>query len=117
MRRLDNTTKHILRDPAKRWAWIIYQITLQGRSLAAVAREHGVTRECIYKASRGPYPRMEKLIADALDMTPTQLFPERYGPDGLPNRLMGRPPKLCSPAKRKPTTSGGRRNIYSNEAA
>lgn len=83
----------IAQDPFKRRAWVKYQLHLQGRSMAALAADAGVERCTLYWVFNRPYPRMEKVIADALGVTPQALFPERYGPDGLPNRPIGRPPK------------------------
>jgi hypothetical protein len=34
---------------------------------------------------------MEKVLADALGLTPQTLFPERYDALGVPNRPIGRP--------------------------
>lgn len=89
----DTPLPPFIRDPAKRRAWINFQFHMRGTSLAALAAEHGTGRQAAYHAFTRPYPRMERLIADALGTTPQQLFPERYGPDGLPNRPRGRPGK------------------------
>lgn len=91
MRELAPSEKRIIRDPAKRRAWIIYQLNLQGRSLADVGRVegNGAARNTVYAVFRAPYPRMEKLIADALGLRPSQLFPERYDSFGLPLRQRG----------------------------
>lgn len=113
MQTIDNATKRLIRDPKKRWAWIIYQLGLQGITLATVARAAGVTRQCLYKAARERYPRMEKIIADALDMTPAQLFPERYSPEGLPKKHRGGVPCYQD----KSSTGGKERNINKRQAA
>jgi Ner family transcriptional regulator len=92
MTKLDNQSRKLLRDPDARWAWIKYQLQLQGRSLAQVAHEAGVTRQCIYHAGRMTYPRMEKIISRALGLEPKDLFPERYDQaTGLPFYRKGRP--------------------------
>lgn len=83
----------IIRDPAKRRAWVKYQFHLQGRSMAQLAAEVGVERCTLYWVFKRPYPRMERIVADALGMTPQELFPERYDALGLPNRTIGRPRK------------------------
>jgi len=109
---IDTATKKLLRDPLKRRAWVIYQLGINGRSLADVGRENGVHRKCLYHALVKPYPRMEMMIARSLELTPQALFPERYDADGLPNRRMGRPKKVSghehkpkhSPAVRKRNT-------------
>lgn len=83
---LDSKTKRLLNDPRKRRAWVIYQVSLTGRSLAQVAREHGVKKQTLYRAFDTPYPRMERVIAQELGLEPQQVFPERYDDRGLPNR-------------------------------
>jgi Ner family transcriptional regulator len=91
MRTINSELKKILSDPKKRRSWVLYQIHKQGRSLAEIGRESGVvSRSIMYAAFRKPYPKIEKILAQAVDVTPQQLFPERYGTDGLPNRRMGR---------------------------
>lgn len=93
----DTPLPPFIQDPAKRRAWINFQFHLRGTSVAALAAEHGTVRQAAYHVFTRPYPRMERLIADALGVTPQQLFPERYDADGLPNRPRGRPAK--SPVK------------------
>ncbi len=69
-------------EPQNRRAWVIYQLSLKGTSLAALARELGVRPTTIYQAFDRPYPRMEQAIAEAVGITPQELFPERYREDG-----------------------------------
>lgn len=109
---IDNTLKAIFSDPKRRRAWVIYRVSLQGRSLAHYAREAGVTRTCLYRAFIQPYPRMEKIVADAVGLTPQILFPERYDADGLPNRPMGRPKKSIHKTINKTATN---RNVKDQE--
>ena len=86
MSQLDSITKALFRDPVKRRAWVKYQVQLQGRSMAQLAADHGVKRATLYQTFQRPYPRMEAIIADAVGLTPQELWPERYDADGLPNR-------------------------------
>lgn len=116
MRQIDNTTRQLLRDPQKRRAWIHYQIGLLGLSVAEVGRQAGVSRQCIYQAFRKPYPRMEAILAEALDMPVQDLFPERYTADGLPARAMGRPRKAIS-MNREDTSGSGVRNVNAGSVA
>ena len=101
-------TKKILRDPKKRQAWVIYQISLQGRSLAEVARNAGVRRQTLYQVFQRFYPRMEKIIADALGLEARVLWPERYDTDGLPIRCMGRPKKSTVKTRENSTSVNSR---------
>lgn len=91
MRHIDDKTRRLWRDWRKRRSWCLYQVQLQGRTMSKVAYAGGVSRACIYKAFTLPYPRMEKLIADAVEVPVHELFAERYDADGLPNRRRGRP--------------------------
>ena len=71
--------------------WIKFQLRVRGSSLSALARELGVTRHAPRLALVKPYPKMERVIAEKLDMRPEQLWPERYDENGQPNRTKGRP--------------------------
>jgi len=59
--------------------------------MAQVADKAGVNRQTLYSAFFKTYPRMEMVIANALDIAPADLWPERYDKDGLPIYRMGRP--------------------------
>lgn len=115
--KLDDHTKALLADPKRRRDWVIYQLRLQGRSMADVARkaEPPVRRQTLYNAFLTPYPRMEKLIADSVGLTPQQVFPERYDRDGLPVRRMGRPKKSTT-KDAKDSRARGSRNVSRREA-
>lgn len=97
--RLDEGTRQMLSDPVKRRAWVRYQLALRGRSLASVAADAGVTRQCLYHVFRQPYPRMEQVLAKALRVSPADLFPERYDARGNAHARMGRPKKSLTKTK------------------
>jgi Ner family transcriptional regulator len=114
MTNLDRSTLNLFRDPRDRRSWVIYTVRLQGRSLAQIAAANGVHKCTLYTAFLHPYPRMEKIIADAVGVTPQVLFAERYDPrTGIPNRLMGRPRKQSKQSKQdsKDTRRMRARNI------
>ncbi len=106
MNELDNRTKTLLQDPTKRRAWIKYQIQMQGLSMAQVAASAGVSRSCLYSVFDKTYPRMEKVLADAVGLEPAELWPERYDADGLPIYRMGRPKKSVSKCAQNSTRNG-----------
>ncbi len=114
MKHLDSTTRQLFTDPAKRRAWVKYQIHMQGRTMSAVADEAGVKRQTLYQAFQRSYPRMEKIIADAVGLEPAVLWPERYDEHGLPLYRMGRPKRArlnkCT-SKRKPSSASNGRNV------
>lgn len=78
-------------DLRARKEWIKFALHCKGTTLDTLAREHGVTRQTPQAALRVPCPMWERIIADALGIPPQTLWPERYGPDGKPNRRPGRP--------------------------
>ena len=106
MKHVDSTTRQLFTNPAKRRAWVKYQIHMQGRTMSAVADEAGVKRQTLYQAFQRSYPRMEKIIADAVGLEPAVLWPERYDEHGLPLYRMGRPKR----ARLKKCTSKSKRN-------
>lgn len=112
----DNALRAILKDPRKRRSWVLYQLQLEGRHLSDVAAANGVTRQCIYHAFRVPYPRMEMLLAQAVGLTPQQLFGERYDADGLPIRRKGRKPVKISCHGDKDSPVSGTRDIQAQAA-
>lgn len=115
---LDNHTKKLLSKPLTRRAWIIYQLTIKGESLASVARRQGVSRQAMQRVLTYPYPRMEKALADFLGIAPHVLFPERYDPTTkLSNRLRGRPRNKSVVSSTDGTTRAPRRNVHSQRAA
>jgi Ner family transcriptional regulator len=73
-------------DPAKRWEWIKYQMRVHGCSPAALARKLSITDRAIRAVKNAPYPRIERAIAELLGVEPSELWPERWNPDGTPHR-------------------------------
>ncbi|WP_321367654.1 helix-turn-helix domain-containing protein [uncultured Desulfuromusa sp.] len=74
MHKLEN----ILNTPDTRNEWIKFQLALRRKSFASLGEKAGVSRQCVKSALNKSYPKMERLIADALDMPVEQLWPERY---------------------------------------
>ncbi|MFW6027453.1 MAG: helix-turn-helix domain-containing protein [bacterium] len=69
-------------DPETRRAWVIEQLLLRGLSLNQLARRHGTHRSALSLTLRVPSLPSETILADALGLTPAQLFPERYDEHG-----------------------------------
>ncbi|ECI6120898.1 transcriptional regulator [Salmonella enterica subsp. enterica] len=57
---------------------IIAALRKRGTSLAAVSREAGLSASTLANALTRPWPRGEKLIADALGISPEIIWPSRY---------------------------------------
>lgn len=67
--------------PEERRDWIRWQLKTRGITIAAIAREHDVSRQAVAATLRVSNPRWESVIADALQLLPQQLWPERYSSD------------------------------------
>ncbi|EDU7996342.1 transcriptional regulator [Salmonella enterica subsp. diarizonae] len=57
---------------------IIAAVRKKGTSLAALSRQAGLASSTLENALYRHWPKGEKLIADALDVTPEQIWPSRY---------------------------------------
>ncbi len=83
-----------LRDPARRWNWLLTQLKGRGQSLATLARSLEISRSAVQCAKYAPYPRVDFAIAKSLGVAVHELFPERYDEDGSSiGRKIGRPKK------------------------
>jgi Ner family transcriptional regulator len=65
-------------DPEARDAWIAYQLRLAGSSFARIADELGIARQTVRVAIERPYPKIERIIAKKIGLSPEELWPERY---------------------------------------
>ncbi len=83
-------TAAIPTEEPQRREWIKYQLRARGSSLSKVARKHGLSRFSASIALKKQYPRLERAIARDLGLQPKQVWPERYGENGLPARQAGR---------------------------
>ncbi len=82
----------VLRDPARRWSWLVAHMKGRGSSLSAIARTINISRSAVQSAKYVAYPRVEAVLAKALDVKVQELFPDRYDADGVPTaRPVGRP--------------------------
>ncbi|EHD22807.1 MULTISPECIES: helix-turn-helix domain-containing protein [Brenneria] len=57
---------------------IVAALHKRGLSLSQLSREQGLAARTLNNAFERRYPRAEELIAQALDMTPEELWPSRY---------------------------------------
>lgn len=74
---------------------IVAGLKKRGTSLAALSREAGLASSTLANALTRSWPRGEKLIADALGISPEIIWPSRYS-DGEGNRIVRIMRKLCS---------------------
>lgn len=57
---------------------IIAALRKRGTSMAALSREAGLASSTLANALTKHWPKGERLIADALDVAPEQIWPSRY---------------------------------------
>ena len=72
-------------DPRKRLAWALYQLKLRNLTLRCLSIEAGWNPNAVRNAFFLPSLPQERVIAEAIDLTVEELFPERYDADG--NRI------------------------------
>jgi len=82
---IDVTTVNIPEKPAERRVWIVGQLRLRGTSLRRLAAQEKVCQQAMSNALNHSSSYLEEVIAQALDLTVQQLFPERFDDRG--NRL------------------------------
>lgn len=63
---------------------IIAAIKNRGVTLRALAEKHGLSPAAISVALSRPWPRVEKIIGEAIGVEPQKIWPPRYPSKGLP---------------------------------
>ena len=58
------------------------ELTRRSLSLRGLSRANGLHADTLRDALRRPYPKAERIIADAIDVSPHFIWPSRYRPDG-----------------------------------
>lgn len=71
---------------------IVAQLRKRGWSLRRLSTHHGYAPTVLSTALRLPWPKGEALVAEAAGVPAQELWPDRYGPDGKPNRRPGPKP-------------------------
>ncbi|RRZ96951.1 helix-turn-helix transcriptional regulator [Erwinia sp. 198] len=57
---------------------IIAALKKRGTNLSALSRQAGLASSTLANALRRPWPKGERLIAEALDIAPEKIWPTRY---------------------------------------
>ncbi|MEL4016984.1 helix-turn-helix domain-containing protein [Dryocola clanedunensis] len=65
---------------------IIAALRKHGTSLARVSREAGLASSTLANALTRPWPKGEWLIADALNIHPSAIWPSRYARNACPRK-------------------------------
>ena len=79
---IEPSTLDVPKNPTERRAWVCYQLRLRGESLSAIARRIGVSTQAVSNALMTPSRDIEQAIAEAIGLTPEQLFPEWFDATG-----------------------------------
>ncbi|MDT8852653.1 helix-turn-helix transcriptional regulator [Pantoea dispersa] len=95
---------------ARREDWypadIIAALRKRGTSLAALSRQSGLSSSTLANALSRPWPKGEWLIATALKVHPSEIWPSRYF-DPVTQRLLDRKKRIRSPQDLKKIVSRG----------
>jgi len=107
MQKLDTPKKPA---PQQDWhpAYIVYQLRLKGLSLRRLSRMSGYATTSGQVVIRIPWPKMERMVADAIGATPQEIWPSRYNADGTPKSGLH---------KGKRSTAARERNVEVKSAA
>jgi len=82
------------------WADVLAALRKAEWSLRQLGIFHGYADgNALGEAARRPFPKAERIIADALGIDPKDIWPTRYDAHGNPNRRRG-------PAPRRPKAEG-----------
>ncbi|ORM73817.1 DNA-binding protein [Pantoea wallisii] len=85
---------------ARREDWhpadIIAALRKRGTSMAALSRQSGLSSSTLANALSRPWPKGEWLIANALNVHPSEIWPSRYF-DPVTSRLLDRKKRIRSP--------------------
>lgn len=73
---------HVLNNQKKPHDWhradIISALHKRGWSIAALARAHNLGESTVRSALDKPYPKSERLIAEAIGVEPETIWPQRF---------------------------------------
>lgn len=86
-----------------------------GTSMERLSREHGYATGALRNALNIPWPKAERILAEALGVTPQDIWPSRYREDGTPKS--GRGERGLGRYKRKSTNARPARNGNHRQAA
>lgn len=70
---------------------IIAALWKKGWSLRRLSLANNFSPSAAKEALRKPWPKMEGIIANAINLPPWEIWPSRYDEQGRPNRKRGRP--------------------------
>lgn len=83
-----SSTPHtvVARDPAPHVEELKAAIRMRGKTMAQLSRDHGYCSDAVRIALTRPWPAVERIVADFLDVDPWALWPDRYDSNHRPKR-------------------------------
>lgn len=57
---------------------ILAALRKRGHTATGLSTANNLDRTAVSKAARRPWPKVEKIIADALEVKPSEIWPTRY---------------------------------------
>lgn len=80
---LMNLKTRIQKQPDWHPADVVAAVRKAGWTLRKLSTHHGYTPTALDNALHRPWPKAERLIAEAIGMTPEQIWPSRYLKKGM----------------------------------
>lgn len=78
-------------------AQILCALRMKGWTIASLSRHHNYASRCtLGHALQRPWPKGERLIADAIGVQPETIWPSRYQPDSNP--ALKRTARIAAPS-------------------
>ena len=81
-----NMKKDIPNSSKKLRGLLKFSLSTQGLTVSDLASMYGITGPSLFNCFYIPFPKAERIVADALNLQPWDLWPERYT-DQKPNRF------------------------------
>ncbi len=67
-------------------AQIVARVRMAGTTLRQLSLAAGLQENSLYQALQRPWPKAERIIADAIGIPPHEIWPSRYDASGEPLR-------------------------------
>lgn len=101
---IDRTKKPVSKDWHR--AQIICALRLIGNSVQRLSRLNGYHPHALNLTLGRPWPKGERIIAEALGVAPQTIWPSRYNTDGTPKSGRGERGRVNSEVKHTPACTG-----------
>ncbi|MGB0747142.1 MAG: helix-turn-helix domain-containing protein [Magnetospiraceae bacterium] len=67
-----------------RWWRVLGELRERGLDITTLAERHGYSKFALFRVKLDPYHEPQTIIAQALGLTPQEIWPSRYHRDGSP---------------------------------